>query len=186
VELNREAAWELLNEHTKNPNLVKHGLAVEACMRHYAEHFAEDVEKWGIVGLIHDFDYEEHPTAEEHPYVGAEILREKGYPEDIVKAVLGHADYTGVERDTLMAKTLFAVDELSGLVVAVALVRPSKSIHEVKVRSVKKKLKDKSFARGVNRDDIEKGVEELGVDLDKHIQRVIDALKTVDTALGLE
>jgi len=184
VELTREAAWELLNEHTKNPNLVKHGLAVEACMRRYAEEFGEDVEKWGIVGLIHDFDYEQHPTADEHPYVGAKILREKGYPEDVVNAVLGHADYTGVARDTLMAKTLFAVDELSGLVVAVALVHPNK-LEDVKVRSVKKKLKDSSFARGVNRDDIYKGIEELGVDTDEHFQLVIEALKSIKDELGL-
>lgn len=184
MEPTREAAWELLNKHTKNPNLVKHGLAVEACMRHYAEELGEDVEKWGTVGLIHDFDYEQHPTADEHPYVGAKILREKGYPEDIVNAVLGHADYTGVERDTLMAKTLFAVDELSGLVVAVALVHPNK-LEDVKVSSVKKKLKDSSFARSVNRDDIHKGIEELGVDLDEHLQLVIDALKSIKTELGL-
>lgn len=184
MEPTREAAWELLNEHTKNPNLVKHGLAVEACMRHYAEEFGEDVEKWGMVGLIHDFDYEQHPTADEHPYVGAKILRENGYPEDIVNAVLGHADYTGVERDTLMAKTLFAVDELSGLVVAVALVHPNK-LEDVKVSSVKKKLKDSSFARSVNRDDIHKGIEELGVDMEEHLQLVIDALKSIKAELGL-
>jgi len=185
LQLSREAAWQLLNEYTKNPNLIKHALAVEACMRRYAEKFGEDVEKWSVVGLLHDFDYEQHPTAEEHPFVGAEILRTKGYPEDVVQAVLGHANYTGVARETLMAKTLYACDELSGLVVAVALVRPNKSIHEVTVKSVKKKLKDKAFARGVNREDIYQGVAELGVALEEHIQFVIEALQSVAVDLGL-
>jgi putative nucleotidyltransferase with HDIG domain len=160
-------------------------LAVEAAMRAYAKKFNEDEEAWGTVGLLHDFDYERFPTAEDHPYRGAEILREKGVDESWIKAILGHADYTGVERDTLMAKTLFAVDELTGMITAATLVRPSKKIEDLKVKSVKKKLKDKSFAASVNRDDIKKGAEELGVDLSEHIQFVIDAMKSVSDDLGL-
>ena len=183
--MNREQAWVLLNEYTKKDNLIKHALAVEAAMRAYAKKFKEDEEVWGTVGLLHDFDYERFPTAEDHPYRGAEILREKGVDEAWVKAILGHADYTGVERDTLMAKTLFAVDELTGMITAATLVRPSKKIEDLKVKSVKKKLKDKSFAASVNRDDIKKGAEELGVDLSEHIQFVIDAMKSVSDDLGL-
>ncbi|MFP4461050.1 MAG: HDIG domain-containing metalloprotein [Thermotogota bacterium] len=183
--MNREQAWELLNEYTKKDNLIKHALAVEAAMRAYANKFNEDEQTWGIVGLLHDFDYERFPTAEDHPYRGAEILREKGVDEAWIKAILGHADYTGVERDTLMAKTLFAVDELTGMITAATLVRPSKKIEDLKVKSVKKKLKDKSFAASVNRDDIKKGAEELGVDLSEHIQFVIDAMKSVSDDLGL-
>jgi putative nucleotidyltransferase with HDIG domain len=183
--MNREQAWELLNEYTKKENLIKHALAVEAAMRAYAKKFNEDEEAWGTVGLLHDFDYERFPTAEDHPYRGAEILREKGVDESWIKAILGHADYTGVERDTLMAKTLFAVDELTGMITAATLVRPSKKIEDLKVKSVKKKLKDKSFAASVNRDDIKKGAEELGVDLSEHIQFVIDAMKSVSDDLGL-
>jgi len=183
--MNREQAWELLNEYTKKDNLIKHALAVEVAMRAYAKKFNEDEETWGIVGLLHDFDYERFPTAEEHPYKGAEILREKGVDEKWIKAILGHADYTGIERDTLMAKTLFAVDELTGMITAATLVRPSKKIEDLKVKSVKKKLKDKSFAASVNRDDIKKGAEELGVDLSEHIQFVIDAMKSVSDDLGL-
>ncbi|HLS89176.1 MAG TPA: HD domain-containing protein [Sphingobacteriaceae bacterium] len=182
----RQEAWEILNEYTKSPNLIKHALAVEACMRYYARKFGEDEEKWGITGLIHDFDYEQYPDLEDHPFKGVAILRERGWPEDILQAVLGHGNHTGVPRDTLMAKTLFAVDELSGLVVAVALVRQSKSIHDVKVSSVKKKLKDKAFARGVNRDDVYQGVEELGIPLDEHIANVIAALKEVAADLELD
>jgi len=183
--MNREQAWVLLNEYTKKDNLIKHALSVEAAMRAYAKKFNEDEEVWGTVGLLHDFDYERFPTAEDHPYRGAEILREKGVDEAWVKAILGHADYTGVERDTLMAKTLFAVDELTGMITAATLVRPSKKIEDLKVKSVKKKLKDKSFAASVNRDDIKKGAEELGVDLSEHIQFVIDAMKSVSDDLGL-
>ncbi|MDN5360640.1 MAG: hypothetical protein PWQ84_1703 [Thermotogaceae bacterium] len=183
--MNREQAWKLLNEYTKKENLIKHALAVEAAMRAYAKKFNEDEEAWGTVGLLHDFDYERFPTAEDHPYRGAEILREKGVDESWIKAILGHADYTGVERDTLMAKTLFAVDELTGMITAATLVRPSKKIEDLKVKSVKKKLKDKSFAASVNRDDIKKGAEELGVDLSEHIQFVIDAMKSVSDDLGL-
>lgn len=182
----RAEAWKILNEYTKSPNLIKHALAVEACMRYYARHFGEDEELWGVVGLIHDFDYEMYPDLSDHPFRGVEILREKGWPEHILTAILGHGNHTGVPRDTLMAKTLFAVDELSGLVTAVALVRSSKSIHDVKVSSVKKKLKDKAFARGVNRDDVYQGAEELGIPLDEHIANVIAAMQEVAAELGLD
>lgn len=184
--MNREAAWELLNQYTKDQSLIGHALAVEAAMREYASHFNEDEEYWGITGLLHDFDYEKYPSAEEHPYKGNEILKVAGYPEDMRKAIMGHADYTGVARDTLMAKTLFAVDELAGFIIAVALVRPSKSIYDVKPKSVKKKFKAKAFAKAVNREDIQKGIKELGVDETEHIQRVIDALKKIAPELGLE
>jgi len=185
MKIDRQQAWEILTEYTKKENLRKHALAVEAAMRAYAKKFGEDEEEWGIVGLLHDFDYERHPTEEEHPYKGAEILREKGLPEEWIKAIMGHADYTGVPRDTLMAKTLFAVDELTGLITATALVRPSKQLRDLKVKSVKKKLKDKAFAASINRDDIKKGAEELGVDLSEHIGFVIEAMKSVSDELGL-
>ena len=183
--MDRRAAWDLLCEYTKGEGLRKHGLAVEAVMRHFARKHGEDEETWGIVGLLHDFDYERHPSAAQHPSEGAPILRERGYPEEVVRAILGHADYTGVPRDTLMARVLFAVDELTGFITAVALVRPSKSIHEVEPRSVRKKLKDKAFARSVSRDDIVKGAEELGVELPEHIAEVIEAMRPVAGELGL-
>jgi len=159
-------------------------------MRAYAEHYGEDVDRWALTGLLHDFDYERWPNAahsptDEHPAQGVRVLREQGYPEDILEAILGHAPYSGVPRVTRMAKTLFAVDELTGLITATALVRPSKSVHEVDARSVRKKMKDKAFARGVNRDDVVNGAAELGVDLDWHIQFVIDAMKARADALGL-
>jgi putative nucleotidyltransferase with HDIG domain len=183
--LDRETAWALLNEYTTNPSLIKHALAVEAAMRAYARKFGEDEELWGITGLLHDFDYEKYPTPEEHPFVGSKILREKGYPEEMIRAILGHANYSGVPRDTLLAKALFACDELSGFITAVALVRPTKSIFDVDVKAVKKKLKDKAFAKGVSREDVKNGPIELGVDMDEHIQFVIDALKEQADALGL-
>jgi putative nucleotidyltransferase with HDIG domain len=183
--MTRQDAWALLTEFTKNPNLIKHALAVEAAMRAYARKFGEDEEKWGIVGLIHDFDYEQHPTLEEHPFVGAKILEERGWPKDIIKAVLAHADHTGVKRESLMEKALYAVDELTGLIVAVALVRPTKSILDVTVESVKKKWKEKSFAAGVKREDIERGAQELGVPLDEHISIVLEAMKGIASELGL-
>lgn len=182
----REEAWNLLCEFTQSPNLRKHALAVEAAMRAYARHFGEDEERWGIVGLIHDFDYERYPTAEDHPYRGAEILRQRGWPEEIADAVLSHASYTGVPRDTLMKKALFAVDELTGLITAVALVRPSKSIHDVKVKSVRKKWKDRAFAAGVNREDIEEGARELGVELNEHIAIVLQAMQSIAEDLDLQ
>jgi putative nucleotidyltransferase with HDIG domain len=181
----RNEAMALLCEYTKNDGLVKHALAVEAAMRYYARHFADDEELWGAVGLVHDFDYEKHPTLDEHPFKGAEILRSRGYDESFVKAVLSHARHTGVPRETRLEKTLFAVDELCGMVTAVALVRPSKQLADVSVSSVKKKLKDKAFARSVNREDIVEGAGELGVDLDTHIGNVIAAMQGVSSALGL-
>ena len=181
----RENAWQLLNDYTHNQNLVRHMLAVEAAMRAYARHFGEDEELWGIVGLLHDFDYEEHPTADEHPYAGAAILRERDWPEEIVDAVLSHADYTGVPRDTLLKKALFAVDELTGLIVAVALVRPSKDIRDVRVKSVRKKWRDKAFAAGVNRQEIEEGAADLGIELPEHISIVLEAMKGIAEELGL-
>jgi putative nucleotidyltransferase with HDIG domain len=183
--MDREQAWALLTEHTKNENLIKHALAVEAAMRAYARKFGEDEEKWGVTGLIHDFDYEEHPTAEEHPAWGAKLLEERGWPEDIVYAVKSHGDHLGLPRKSLMDKALYAVDELTGLIVAVALVRPSKSIMDVKLKSVKKKWKDKAFARGVHREDIEKGAADLGVDLNEHIAIVLSAMQGIADELGL-
>ncbi len=184
--MTREEAWQLMTEYTKSENLRKHMLAVEAAMRFYARKFGEDEEKWGIVGLLHDFDYEQHPTKEEHPYVGVQILKERGYPEEITRAILSHAEYTGVKPESLMEKTLFAVDELTGFIVAVALVRPNKSLQEVKVKSVKKKMKDKAFARNVKREDIQKGAELLGISLEEHIQNVIEAMQSIADKLGLE
>lgn len=181
----REDAWNLLNEYTKTPSLLKHALAVEAAMRAYARQYGEDEELWAATGLIHDFDYEQHPTADEHPLAGVAILEERGWPEEVIEAIKGHATYLNVPRSTLMAKTLFAVDELTGLVTACVLVRPDRSIASLEVKSVRKKWKDKAFARGVNREDIEQGVAELGVELSAHIGVVIEALKSVADTLGL-
>ena len=181
----REDAWTLLNEYTENPSLIKHALAVEAAMRAYAHHFGEDEESWGIIGLIHDFDYQQNPTEDTHLYVGTGILREQSWPEEWVLVIASHADYMGVPRDTPAAKTLFAVDELTGFLTACALVRPDKSIAAVKIKSVKKKLNDKAFARGVNRDDVRGGAEELGVELGEHIEFVRDAMATIADELGL-
>jgi putative nucleotidyltransferase with HDIG domain len=183
--MKREDAWEILCEFTKAEPLRKHALAVEAAMRAYARKYGEDEEKWACVGLLHDFDFELHPNPEEHPTKGAEILRQRGVPEDIVYAVLCHADYLGLDRKSPMDRAIYAVDELTGFITAVALVRPNKSIDEVDVRAVRKKMKDKSFARNVNRDDIVKGAEVLGVDLNEHIAFVIEALKPVAEELGI-
>jgi putative nucleotidyltransferase with HDIG domain len=183
--MDRNEAWALLCEYTQGDGLRTHGLAVETVMRHFARTAGQDEEEWGIAGLLHDFDYERWPTAEGHPYEGNKILTERGCPEEIRTAIMGHADYTGVARETAMAKMLFAVDELTGFVTAVALVRPSKSIFEVTPASVRKKMKDKAFARQVNRDDITHGAEQLGVDLDAHIADVIEALRESADALGL-
>jgi putative nucleotidyltransferase with HDIG domain len=179
-----------MHEHTASDSLRKHMLGVEAAMRAYALRLNEDPDRWGLAGLIHDFDYERFPNAarsptEEHPSTGVAILRDQGWPEDILDAIMGHAAYTGVPRTSTMARALFAVDELSGLITATALVRPSRSVHEVDARSVRKKMKDKAFARGVSREDVLLGVEELGVDLDEHIQFVIDAMRGCAEALGL-
>ncbi|MCF7801934.1 MAG: HDIG domain-containing protein [Candidatus Marinimicrobia bacterium] len=182
----REDAWQLLCEYTKTDSLRRHALGVEQVMRKMAEKYGGDVDEWGLTGLMHDFDYEKYPTAEEHPYKGNEILTEKGWPESIRTAIMGHATYTGAPRESDMAKALFAVDELVGFVFAVTYVRPSKSILEVTPKSVKKKLKQKSFAASVNRDDIVQGMEELGLDPTEHFQFVIDALKEKAEELGLQ
>jgi len=186
----RNSALALVHEFTASDSLRKHMLAVEASMRAYAEKFGADPERWGLTGLVHDFDYERFPNAAhsptaEHPAEGVRILRSKGYPEDILQAILGHATYSGVARETPMAKTLFAVDELTGLVTATALVRPSRSVHEVEASSVRKKMKDKAFARGVSREDVIAGANELGVGLDEHITFVIGAMQRAAGALGL-
>ena len=185
----REEAWEILNEYTKNPNLIKHALAVEAGMKAYARRFGEDEEKWAVVGLIHDFEYEQYPDLGPggHPFKGAEIMREMGLDEALIRAVAAHApEITGVTLETNMEKAIYAVDELTGLIIAVALVRPSKSILDVKVRSVRKKWKDKGFAAGVKREDIEDGATQLGVELSEHIGIVLEAMKAIAAELGLE
>jgi putative nucleotidyltransferase with HDIG domain len=181
--MDRKQALEILHEYTKSESLRKHAYAVEAAMRAYASKYGEDEELWGAVGLIHDFDYEKYP--DEHPTKGSEILTERGISEDIRKVILGHADFTGVPRDTLIAKVLYAVDELSGFIIAVTLVRPTKSVSEVKVKSVKKKMKDKSFAAKVNREEIRQGVEELGVEFDEHVMLVVQALSSIAKELDL-
>jgi putative nucleotidyltransferase with HDIG domain len=183
----RNAAWCLLTEFTQSESLRKHAMAVEACMRAYARKLApEQEELWGVVGLIHDFDYEKYPSLEDHPYRGNEILQERGWPEDVRRAILSHAEYTGVTRDSQMEKALFACDELAGFITACALVKPGKSLGEVEAKSVRKKMKDKAFARSVNRDDIVQGAAGLGVDLEEHIAFCIEAMKGVAEELGLE
>jgi predicted hydrolase (HD superfamily) len=182
--MDRQAAWDLLCEHTKNENLRKHALAVEACLRGYARKFGEEEEKWAVVGLIHDFDYELYPNAPDHPLKGSEILKEKGVSEEIRRAILGHADYTGVPRDTLLAKALYACDELAGFITACALVRPDR-IATLEAKSVRKRMKDKAFARAVSREDITKGAEELGLHLDEHISFCIAAMRGIANELGL-
>jgi putative nucleotidyltransferase with HDIG domain len=182
--MDRSSAWELLCEYTQNENLRKHALAVEACVRAYARKFSEDEEKWGVTALIHDFDYEVYPNAPDHPLKGSEILKEKGYPEEVRRAILGHADYTGVPRDTLMAKVLFACDEVAGFITACSLVRPDR-MKTLEARSVRKRMKDKAFARSVSREDIIKGAAELGVSLDEHIAFCIEAMRAVADQLGL-
>ena len=182
----REAAWGLLTEFTQSESLRKHALAVEACMRAYASKFGEDQDLWGIVGLIHDFDYEKYPTPEEHPYKGNEILKERGYSDEIRRAIMSHAEYSGVSRDTPMEKALFACDELAGFITACTLVKPSKSLAEVEAKSVRKKMKDKAFARSVNRNDITTGAAELGVDLEEHIAFCIEAMKGIADKLDLD
>jgi len=183
--MDRQAAWQILCQFTKTEPLRKHALAVETAMRAYARRCGEDEEKWGIVGLLHDFDYEVHPNAEEHPLKGAAILRQRGVSEEIIYAVLCHADHLGLERRSAMDRAIYAVDELASFIIAVALVRPNKSIQEVDVASVRKKMREKGFARNVNRDDIVKGAERLDVDLDEHIAFVIEALKPMAKELGI-
>lgn len=181
----RQDAWDLLNEFTKSPHLVKHGLGVESAMRAYALRYGGDPETWGIVGLLHDYDYERFPEVGQHAIKGAEILRQRGWPQEVWYAVLSHADYADAPRTTPMQQVLYAVDELVGFVAAVALVRPSKAVRDVDVAAVKKKFKDKAFARAVHREQIFTGAEQLGVDLDAHIQTVIDAMAGNAEALGL-
>jgi len=183
--LNRDDAWQLLNEHTKSESLLKHALAVEAAVSGYARRFGEDETDWGIVGLLHDFDYERWPTADDHPRRGSEILRERGYPEWLRRAILSHADYTGVPRESLLEKTLFACDELAGFVTAASLVRPSKSVLDLEASSVLKRMKDKAFARAVSRDDLRAGAELLGLPLEQHIANVIASLRERADVLGL-
>ena len=183
--MNRSEAIESIRANVENENLIKHMLAVEAAMRFYARKFGEDEEKWAIAGLLHDFDWEIHPTMEEHPQAGEPILREKGVSEEIIHAVLSHANHTGVARESLMEKALFACDEVTGLITAVALVRPSKALYDLKVKSVKKKWKDKSFAAGANREEMEQGAEELGIDLWEHVGNVIQAMDAIAEDLDL-
>ena len=181
----RADAWALLTEFTAGEGLRKHGLAVEAAVRGYARLFGEDEEAWGIVGLIHDFDYERWPDASDHPFRGSEILRERGWPEYMIRAILSHADYSGVPRESQLEHTLFACDELAGFITAAALVRPTKSVLDLEARSVKKRMKDKAFARAVSRDDLRQGAEELRLSLDEHVTNVIGFLRAEADALGL-
>ena len=186
----RAAAWGLLTEFTQSESLRKHALAVEACMRAYGEKLssgsAEEVEKWSITGLLHDFDYDRWPSLDDHPYKGNQILRDRGWPDEICRAIMSHAEYTGVNRDTPMEKALFACDELAGFITAVTLVKPSKSLADVDAKSVRKKMKDKAFARSVNRDDITNGAASLGVELEQHIAFCIEAMKGIAATLGLD
>ncbi|MBI3475163.1 MAG: HDIG domain-containing protein [Acidobacteria bacterium] len=180
----RAEAWGLLTEYTQSESLRKHALAVEACMRAYARKLGGDEELWGLTGLLHDFDYERWPSQEDHPYRGNEILAERGWPEEIRRAIMSHAEYSGVTRDTPMEKALFACDELAGFITASALVKPGKSLAEVEAKSVRKKMKDKAFARSVNRDDIINGAADLGVELEEHIAFCIEAMKGIAGELG--
>ena len=184
--IDRETAWGLLTEFTQSESLRKHALSVEACMRAYARKLGGDEALWGVAGLLHDFDYEKYPSLDDHPYKGNEILKERGYPEEIRRAIMSHAEYTGVTRDSPMEKALFACDELAGFITAVALIKPGKSLAEVDAKSVRKRMKDKAFARKVNRDDIVNGAAALGVDLDEHITFCIEALKQIADQLGLD
>jgi len=182
----RERAWGLLTEFTQSESLRKHALAVEACMRAYARKLSGDQNLWGVVGLLHDFDYEKYPSLQDHPYKGNEVLKERGYAEEIHRAIMSHAEYTGVTRDTPMEKALFACDELAGFITAATLVKPGKSLAELDAKSVRKKMKDKAFARSVNRNDIVQGAAELGVDLEEHITFCIEAMKGIAKELGLD
>jgi putative nucleotidyltransferase with HDIG domain len=183
--MNRNEAWQLLTKYTTKDSLIKHALAVEAAMESYAIKFNEDKNTWGIVGLLHDFDYEKYPDLKDHPFKGAEILRSQNVPEEWITAILGHASHSGIPRESLMAKTLYAVDELCGFIMAVAYVRPTRKLSEVEVRSVKKKMKDKAFARQVDREEIAKGAAELEIPLDEHIDFVIKAMLKISDQLGL-
>jgi len=182
----RARAWSLLTEYTQNDRLLKHGLAVESAVRGYARSFGEDEEAWGSVALLHDFDYERWPSAEDHPYRGCDLLRAQGYPEYVMRAILSHADYTGVARKSRLEHTLFACDEMAGFVTAAALVRPSRSVLDLEAKSVKKRMKDKAFARAVSRDDLRQGAEELGLPLEEHITNVITFMRECAADLGLK
>jgi putative nucleotidyltransferase with HDIG domain len=186
MELTRDNAWRLLTEYTKNESLLKHALAVEAAVRGYARTFGEDEEGWGIVALLHDFDYERWPSLEDHPFRGSEILREQGYPEWVIRAILSHADYSGVPRESRLEKTLFACDELAGFITAASLVRPSKSVLDLEASSVLRRMKDKAFARGVKREDLRAGADLLGLPLEEHIANVIGFMRGHAEALGLK
>jgi putative nucleotidyltransferase with HDIG domain len=183
--LNRDAAWQLLNEYTQGESLLKHALAVEAAVRGYAKKFGEDEEAWGIVALLHDFDYERWPSLEEHPFRGSEILRDRGYPDWVIRAILSHADYSGVPREGLLEKTLFACDEMAGFITAASLIRPTKSVLDLEPKSVVKRMKDKAFARGVKREDLIAGAALLGLPLEEHIGHVIGFMRERADALGL-
>lgn len=183
--MNREEALTIVHEYVKNENLIKHMLAVEAAMRFYAAKFGEDQETWGITGILHDFDWEIHPTLEEHPLAGVSILSERGVPDEIVRAVLSHADHTGIPRQTRMEKALYACDEITGLITAVALVRPSRSLYDLEASSVKKKWKDRAFAAGANREEIAKAAQEFNIDLWEHVNNVILAMRSIAPQLGL-
>jgi putative nucleotidyltransferase with HDIG domain len=185
MDLSRDAAWALLTEFTQNDNLQKHALAVEAAVRGYARQWGEDEEAWGVTALLHDFDYDRYPDLADHPFKGAEILRERGYPEWLVRAVLSHADHAGVARESRLEHTLFACDEMAGFVTAAALVRPSKSLLDLEAKSVVKRMKEKAFARAVNRDDLRRGAEEIGVPLETHAANVIAFMRAQAEALGL-
>lgn len=185
IELDTNKCLEILKEYTKSESLLKHAYAVEACVKYYADKCNEDKVYWGNIALLHDFDYEKYPSEEEHPAKGAQILESLGFEEEFVQTILSHADYSGVPRDTLLKKVLYACDELAGFITAVTLVRPNKSIEEVQVKSVKKKMKDKGFSKAVSRDDIRKGAEELGIDLDEHITNCIEAMKLEKEKLEL-
>jgi putative nucleotidyltransferase with HDIG domain len=185
MELSREKAWALLTEFTQNENLQKHALAVEAAVRGYARQYGEDEEAWGVTALLHDFDYDRYPDLADHPFKGAEILRERGYPEWLVRAVLSHADHTSVARETRLEHTLFACDEMAGFVTAAALIRPSRSLLDLEAKSVVKRMKEKAFARAVNRDDLRRGADEIGVPLEEHVANVIGFMRAEADALGL-
>jgi putative nucleotidyltransferase with HDIG domain len=185
ITLNREDAWQLLSEYTKGDSLLKHAMAVEAAVRGYARRFGEDEEAWGVVALLHDFDYERWPTPEDHPFRGGEILREKGYPEWVLRAILSHADRSGVARESPLEKTLYACDEMAGFITAASLVRPSKSVLDLEAPSVIKRMKDKAFARAVKREDLRRGAEELGIPLEAHISNMIEFMRERADAIGL-
>jgi putative nucleotidyltransferase with HDIG domain len=184
--IKREGAWSLLTEYTQSESLRKHALSVEACMRAYARRYGGDEAVWGITGLLHDFDYEKFPTPEEHPFIGNKILREHGYPEEILRAILSHANYSGVTRESKMEKALFACDELAGLITAATLVKPTKNIADLDAGSVRRKMKDKAFAKTVSREDITSGAADLGVELDEHITFCIEAMRSIAGELGLD